>query len=76
MQDAEGQNPDLEMMAEANLLRLYKDRLETRMEIMEDHNSRLNSQVQRLRQLLSDEVNEVKWGLWGTVAAELKWGTV
>lgn len=61
VQDAEGQNPDLEMMAEAKLLRLYKERLETRMEILEDHNSRLNSQLQRLRQLLPDQVSGVKW---------------
>ena len=67
VQDPEGsQNPDQEMMAEATLLRTYKERLETRMEILEDHNSRLNSQLMRLRQLLSDQVSRVKWlsGAW------------
>lgn len=47
-------NADMEMIAEAKLLRFYKERLEARMEILEDHNGRLNSQLQRLRQLLFD----------------------
>lgn len=48
-----GGNSDREMIAEANLLRSYKERLENRMQIIEDHNNRLNSQLHRLRQLLT-----------------------
>lgn len=44
---------DREMIAEAQLLRSYKERLENRMCILEDHNDRLSSQLQRLRQLLT-----------------------
>jgi hypothetical protein len=43
------------MLAEARLLRQHKGRLETRMQILEDHNSQLESQLQRLRQLLESE---------------------
>ncbi|XP_015038386.2 dystrophin, isoforms A/C/F/G/H isoform X9 [Drosophila pseudoobscura] len=45
-----------DMMAEAQLLRQHKGRLEARMRILEDHNRQLEAQLQRLRQLL-DEPN-------------------
>lgn len=47
------------MIAEAKLLRQHKGRLETRMQILEDHNRQLEAQLQRLRQLL-DEPNAVR----------------
>ena len=37
------------------MLRQHKGRLETRMQILEDHNSQLEAQLQRLRQLLESE---------------------
>lgn len=37
-------------------LRQHKNRLETRMQILEDHNRQLEAQLQRLRQLLEDPV--------------------
>ncbi|XP_070800306.1 dystrophin isoform X6 [Pituophis catenifer annectens] len=43
---------DAELIAEAKLLRQHKGRLETRMQILEDHNKQLESQLHRLRQLL------------------------
>ncbi|KAI5726508.1 hypothetical protein M8J76_003945 [Diaphorina citri] len=45
---------DLEMAAEAKLLRQHKGRLEARMQILEDHNRQLEAQLQRLRQLLEE----------------------
>ena len=45
------------MMAEAKLLRQHKGRLESRMQILEDHNRQLEAQLQRLRQLLNDPNN-------------------
>lgn len=48
---------DAELIAEAKLLRQHKGRLETRMQILEDHNKQLESQLHRLRQLL-----EQVWG--------------
>nr|CAD7454666.1 unnamed protein product [Timema tahoe] len=50
-----GGTPDVDMLAEAKLLRQHKGRLEARMQILEDHNRQLEAQLQRLRQLL-DEV--------------------
>ena len=41
-----------ELLAEAKLLRQHKGRLEARMQILEDHNKQLESQLHRLRQLL------------------------
>ncbi|KAM8965257.1 LOW QUALITY PROTEIN: dystrophin-related protein 2 [Sarcophilus harrisii] len=41
-----------ELLAEARLLRQHKSRLETRMQILEDHNRQLESQLLRLRELL------------------------
>ncbi|XP_074863641.1 dystrophin-related protein 2-like isoform X2 [Carettochelys insculpta] len=41
-----------ELLAEARLLRQHKSRLETRMQILEDHNKQLESQLNRLRELL------------------------
>ncbi|XP_033917143.1 utrophin isoform X1 [Melopsittacus undulatus] len=43
---------DSELIAEAKLLRQHKGRLEARMQILEDHNKQLESQLHRLRQLL------------------------
>uniref|UniRef100_A0A8C8VJ87 Utrophin n=1 Tax=Pelusios castaneus TaxID=367368 RepID=A0A8C8VJ87_9SAUR len=43
---------DTELIAEAKLLRQHKGRLEVRMQILEDHNKQLESQLHRLRQLL------------------------
>ncbi|XP_054164235.1 dystrophin-like [Oppia nitens] len=40
------------MLAEAKMLRQHKGRLESRMQILEDHNRQLETQLQRLRQLL------------------------
>jgi len=47
---------DAEMIAEARLLRQHKGRLEARMQILEDHNRQLDSQLRRLRQLLAEQV--------------------
>lgn len=44
-----------DMLAEARLLRQHKTRLEARMKILEEHNRQLETQLNRLRQLL-DEV--------------------
>ncbi|PKU36588.1 dystrophin-related protein 2 [Limosa lapponica baueri] len=41
-----------ELLAEARILRQHKTRLETRMQILEDHNKQLESQLHRLRELL------------------------
>uniref|UniRef100_W5NDY3 Dystrophin related protein 2 n=1 Tax=Lepisosteus oculatus TaxID=7918 RepID=W5NDY3_LEPOC len=43
---------DDELLAEARILRQHKSRLETRMQILEDHNKQLESQLHRLRELL------------------------
>uniref|UniRef100_W5LQ57 Dystrophin related protein 2 n=1 Tax=Astyanax mexicanus TaxID=7994 RepID=W5LQ57_ASTMX len=43
---------DEELLAEARVLRQHKTRLETRMQILEDHNKQLESQLCRLRELL------------------------
>ncbi|XP_060046756.1 utrophin [Erinaceus europaeus] len=43
---------DSELIAEAKLLRQHKGRLEARMQVLEDHNKQLESQLHRLRQLL------------------------
>uniref|UniRef100_A0A672N4Q3 Dystrophin-related protein 2-like n=1 Tax=Sinocyclocheilus grahami TaxID=75366 RepID=A0A672N4Q3_SINGR len=43
---------DEELLAEARILRQHKTRLETRMQILEDHNKQLESQLCRLRELL------------------------
>ncbi|XP_036403984.1 dystrophin-related protein 2 isoform X1 [Megalops cyprinoides] len=43
---------DDELLAEARVLRQHKTRLETRMQILEDHNKQLESQLCRLRELL------------------------
>ncbi|KAJ0002951.1 hypothetical protein NQD34_008100, partial [Periophthalmus magnuspinnatus] len=43
---------DEELLAEARVLRQHKSRLETRMQILEDHNKQLESQLRRLRELL------------------------
>ncbi|XP_041106254.1 dystrophin-like isoform X4 [Polyodon spathula] len=47
-----GSPAEAELLAEAKLLRQHKGRLETRMQILEDHNKQLESQLHRLRQLL------------------------
>ncbi|XP_059397183.1 utrophin-like isoform X3 [Carassius carassius] len=43
---------EADLLAEAKLLRQHKGRLEARMQILEDHNKQLESQLYRLRQLL------------------------
>ncbi|XP_056456355.1 dystrophin-related protein 2 isoform X1 [Gadus chalcogrammus] len=47
-----GPQEDEELLAEARVLRQHKTRLETRMQILEDHNKQLDSQLRRLRELL------------------------
>lgn len=47
-----GGQQDEELLAEARVLRQHKTRLETRMQILEDHNKQLESQLRRLRELL------------------------
>ncbi|XP_077388222.1 dystrophin-related protein 2 isoform X2 [Festucalex cinctus] len=49
---ATGGQLDEELLAEARVLRQHKTRLETRMQILEDHNKQLESQLRRLRELL------------------------
>ena len=44
------------MVAEANMLREDKIRLEARMKVLEDHNRQLDAQLQRIKNLL-DEVS-------------------
>jgi len=55
--DLEGSR-DVEMLAEAKLLRQHKGRLESRMHVLEEHNQQLEWQLSRLRQLL-DQVTTV-----------------
>ncbi|XP_053096621.1 utrophin isoform X2 [Pangasianodon hypophthalmus] len=53
VESMEGAVPDeADLLAEAKLLRQHKGRLEARMQILEDHNKQLESQLYRLRQLL------------------------
>lgn len=47
-------NGDVDLVAEARLLRQHKGRLEARMRVLEEHNEQLESQLKRLRQLLHD----------------------
>ncbi|RXN02867.1 utrophin-like isoform X1 [Labeo rohita] len=47
-----GAPEEADLLAEAKLLRQHKGRLEARMQILEDHNKQLESQLYRLRQLL------------------------
>lgn len=49
---ASGAPDEADLLAEAKLLRRHKGRLEARMQILEDHNKQLESQLYRLRQLL------------------------
>uniref|UniRef100_A0A671W2Q5 Dystrophin related protein 2 n=1 Tax=Sparus aurata TaxID=8175 RepID=A0A671W2Q5_SPAAU len=58
---AEGQQ-DEELLAEARVLRQHKTRLETRMQILEDHNKQLESQLRRLRELLLQQVIRMPGG--------------
>lgn len=51
---------DAELLAEAKLLRQHKGRLEARMQILEDHNKQLESQLYRLRKLLEEPLTESK----------------
>jgi len=55
--DVEGSR-DVEMLAEAKLLRQHKGRLESRMHVLEEHNQQLEWQLSRLRQLL-DQVSAI-----------------
>uniref|UniRef100_A0A7N4PXW9 Utrophin n=1 Tax=Sarcophilus harrisii TaxID=9305 RepID=A0A7N4PXW9_SARHA len=59
---------DSELIAEARLLRKHKGRLEARMQILEDHNKQLESQLHRLRQLL-----ELNGKTSSTVSSILLW---
>lgn len=52
---------DQEMLNEARLLRQHKGRLETRMQVLEEHNRQLEQQLSKLRRLL-DEVRERERG--------------
>uniref|UniRef100_A0A6I8QF57 Dystrophin related protein 2 n=1 Tax=Xenopus tropicalis TaxID=8364 RepID=A0A6I8QF57_XENTR len=47
-----GEAQSEELLSEARILRHHKNRLETRMQILEDHNKQLESQLRRLRELL------------------------
>lgn len=59
---AEGVVPDeADLLAEAKLLRQHKGRLEARMQILEDHNKQLESQLYRLRQLLHQVTQNIPW---------------
>ncbi|XP_030331574.1 dystrophin isoform X8 [Strigops habroptila] len=61
MMPASPQSPrDAELIAEAKLLRQHKGRLEARMQILEDHNKQLESQLHRLRQLLEQPQADAK----------------
>ncbi|XP_014162056.1 dystrophin-related protein 2 [Geospiza fortis] len=51
-----------ELLAEARILRQHKSRLETRMQILEDHNKQLESQLHRLRELLLQVCSGQGWG--------------
>jgi len=51
--DAAENSRDVEMLAEAKLLRQHKGRLESRMHVLEEHNQQLEWQLSRLRQLLN-----------------------
>lgn len=81
---AEGQQ-DEELLAEARVLRQHKTRLETRMQILEDHNKQLESQLRRLRELLlqvhysrdcyyfvSVKESHWQWG-WGVTERVEQW---
>uniref|UniRef100_A0A8D3EAC6 Dystrophin related protein 2 n=1 Tax=Scophthalmus maximus TaxID=52904 RepID=A0A8D3EAC6_SCOMX len=57
-----GEQQDEELLAEARVLRQHKTRLETRMQILEDHNKQLESQLHRLRELLLQVLCEGKGG--------------
>ncbi|CAB1343262.1 unnamed protein product, partial [Coregonus sp. 'balchen'] len=48
---------EADLLAEAKLLRQHKGRLEARMDILEEHNKQLESQLHRLRQLLHQEMD-------------------
>ncbi|XP_026097283.1 dystrophin isoform X2 [Carassius auratus] len=52
-----GTPEEADLLAEAKLLRQHKGRLEARMQILEDHNKQLESQLYRLRQLHQPELN-------------------
>ncbi|KAJ8266515.1 hypothetical protein GJAV_G00131330 [Gymnothorax javanicus] len=65
---------DQELLAEARALRQHKSRLETRMQILEDHNKQLESQLNRLRELLlqakeDSETNSVPSSVSSPVSA-------
>ncbi|XP_043236251.1 dystrophin-like isoform X9 [Amphibalanus amphitrite] len=45
---------DREMLTEARLLRQHKGRLETRMQVLEEHNRQLEQQLSKLRRLLDE----------------------
>jgi len=54
LENADAENSrDVEMLAEAKLLRQHKGRLESRMHVLEEHNQQLEWQLSRLRQLLN-----------------------
>uniref|UniRef100_A0AAY4EC63 Utrophin n=1 Tax=Denticeps clupeoides TaxID=299321 RepID=A0AAY4EC63_9TELE len=57
------EGPETDLMAEARLLRQHKGRLEARMQILEEHNTQLESQLYRLRQLLQvhTHTHKLKW---------------
>uniref|UniRef100_A0A8C1ULK4 Utrophin n=1 Tax=Cyprinus carpio TaxID=7962 RepID=A0A8C1ULK4_CYPCA len=54
-----GAPEEADLLAEAKLLRQHKGRLEARMQILEDHNKQLESQLYRLRQLLHQPTKSV-----------------
>ncbi|XP_028840391.1 dystrophin-related protein 2-like isoform X2 [Denticeps clupeoides] len=49
---------EVALLAEAKVLRQHKGRLETRMQILEDHNRQLESQLQRLRKVLLQSTDD------------------
>ena len=50
--DSQSSPRDADLIEEAKQLRKHKGRLESRMQMLEDHNKQLERQLQRLRQLL------------------------
>ena len=61
---------DAEILQEAKMLREHKGRLETRMKILEDHNSQLESQLGKLKMMLHDvsvKPNSQQWRRNGLV---------
>jgi len=55
---------EVEMLAEAKLLRQHKGRLESRMHVLEEHNQQLEWQLSRLRQLLKQVLLDILFSVF------------